>query len=103
VRRKSLGEVLGIRISKLLQILHLTVPKDPTLECASLSTIRIDDLNIRSLNSIGHISIKWTDILEDHLKLDVSKLTLTVVHNYLPLHASNGVWGWQDRYVKRIS
>jgi hypothetical protein len=52
-------------------------------------TYRIDDLNIRSLTSIGKLSIIWTDILEDHLKLNLLDMTMFIKNDYLaPDHDS---------------
>jgi hypothetical protein len=87
--RNSIEEVLGLRIPKLVQIIHLTYCKKPRLMGAKGDTYRIDDLNIRSLTSIGKLSIIWTDILEDHLKLNLLDMTIFIKNDYLaPDHDS---------------
>ncbi|KAF4633090.1 hypothetical protein G7Y89_g5031 [Cudoniella acicularis] len=73
--------LLGIRVSAMFRLLHIAYSdyRNLDLDCASGSTLRIDDLNINSLRSIGNLSIVWTDVVEDHLKLDLNNMTLSVI------------------------
>lgn len=85
VKRKSVEEVLGIELVDLLRILHMlnSVPKP--LESSPEPTLRIDDLNIKSLRSLGKLSIRWTSILENHLRLELGEpKTLSVAWSLLP-------------------
>jgi hypothetical protein len=77
-RRKSLDEVLGLKIYDFHHILHALYSKPSSLDPASGTTLRIDDLNIKILTTIGRLSIKWTDILEDHLRLDLTQRTIYI-------------------------
>ena len=77
-RRNSLDEVLGLKIHDLHHILHSLYSKPSFLDSADGTTLRIDDLNVRTLTAIGGLSIKWTEILEDHLRLDLTQRTLYI-------------------------
>jgi hypothetical protein len=104
--RNSIEEILGLRIWKLFQIIHLTYWEESGLGSASGDTLRIDDLNIRSLTSIGKLSIKWTDILEDHLKLSLLHMTISIKNDYLfqevlsPMSHSQRLYVWAS-YMKK--
>jgi hypothetical protein len=73
--------LMGMRISSLFKLLHIAYPdyRNTDMDCAAGSTLRIDDLNINSLRSIGNLSIVWTEVVENHLKLDLNSMTLFVV------------------------
>jgi hypothetical protein len=56
---------------------------------------RVDDLNVKSLNSIGRLCIQWTAIIENHLLLDLEKMTLSIAWSALPRERSL-IGGWQS-------
>jgi hypothetical protein len=93
--KKSLQEVLGIDLVELFQILHMLNHEQHQLETASGDLFRVDDLNIKSLRSIGRLSIQWTAIIENHLLLDLEKMTLSVAWSALPREKSL-LGGWQS-------
>jgi hypothetical protein len=83
-RRKSLEEVLGLTVPQLYHLLHVigvaprfSVPS-PKLDSSQDPTFRPKDLNIESLRGIGGLSIEWTEILENHLALDLGTRRLYV-------------------------
>jgi hypothetical protein len=93
--KKSLQEVLGIDLIELFQILHMLNHEQRQLETASGDLFRVDDLNLKSLRSIGRLSIQWTAIIENHLLLDLEKKMLSIAWSALPRERSL-VGGWQS-------
>jgi hypothetical protein len=99
--RTSLEEVLGMQISNFFKLLHIfslntsevkSVPKDS----AEGHTFRIDDLNIRTLESLGKLTIRWSCAFEDHLKLDLRWRTLDIFYNTLAPEKSR-IAQWQNQ------
>jgi hypothetical protein len=97
VYRRSIEELLGVQMFDLIKVIHLTYSKTHQLDGARGDTLPIDDLNIHSLTSIGKLSIKWTNILEDHLKLDLLEMTLSVMCDYLSIDFESPIYYWQRR------
>jgi len=93
--KNSLQGVLGIDLVELFQILHMLNHEQRHLEIASGSLFRVDDLNVKSLNSIGRLCIQWTAIIENHLLLDLEKMTLSIAWSALPRERSL-IGGWQS-------
>jgi hypothetical protein len=83
-RRKSVEEILGIGFVDLLRILHLLNPVLAPLDSSPGPTLRVDDLDILSLSTLGKLSINWTSILENHLCLDLEEMTLSIAWSFLP-------------------
>jgi hypothetical protein len=83
-RRNSLEEVLGMDIVGIFQILHMLNTVPMPLESSSGLTLRVDDLNISALKSIGGLSICWTTLVENHLRLDLETMTLSIAWSELP-------------------
>lgn len=77
-RQKSLDEVFGIKIHRLLEVYHATYYRQSTLVRAAGTTFAIDDLNIKALKSIGKLSLVWTTVFEDHLLLNLDTRVLLV-------------------------
>jgi hypothetical protein len=75
---RPVNTVLGIEIASLFQITHLLFSKPLVLDGSNDSTFAINDLNIKDLESIGGLSIRWTDVFEDHLLLDMVEKTLFI-------------------------
>jgi hypothetical protein len=69
--------------------------KKPPLESAPGNSFRVEDLNIKDLRSIGRLHIDWTAIVENHLLLDLEKMTLSVMWSTLPRESSI-VGGWES-------
>jgi hypothetical protein len=92
--KKSLQEVLGIDLVELFQVLHMLNHEEHQLETALGPYFRVDDLNVESLKSIGRLCIQWTAIIENHLLLDLEKMTLSIAWSALPREGSI-VGGWQ--------
>ncbi|OBT42936.1 hypothetical protein VE00_07300 [Pseudogymnoascus sp. WSF 3629] len=67
-----------IEIASHFQITHLLFSKPLVLDGSKDSTFAINDLNIKDLESIGGLSIRWTDVFEDHLLLDMVEKTLFI-------------------------
>jgi hypothetical protein len=96
--RNSLEEVLGIQILDFFRILHIikldtsevkSVPKDS----AGGHMFHVDDLNIKTLESIGKLTIRWSCAFEDHLKLDPRWRTLDIFYNTLaPENSAMAPW-----------
>ncbi len=99
-KRKSIQEVLGLRVSKLLQLLHTTQGENTDLVGATGNTFRSDDLNIKYLTLIGNLSLVWTDVLEDHLKLDLLNMTLAAMKDSLSTGWENSLHEWHRLYVQ---
>jgi hypothetical protein len=81
-RQRSFEEVLGLTLLQLCHMLHAIgelYSKMTPLEAARGSSFRISDLNIESLRALGGQRILWTHCLEDHLRLDLSHRTLSVL------------------------
>jgi hypothetical protein len=76
--RKSLDEVFGINIHRLLEVYDATYSRPSTLIQATGATFAIDDLNLKVLKSVGKLSILWTTVFEDHLLLDLDDRVLSV-------------------------
>lgn len=87
-RRNSMQEILGIDIMAIFQILHMLNPIPVPLESSSGLMLRIDDLNISALKSIGGLTIHWTTLVENHLRLDLEKMTLSIAWGDLPRRPS---------------
>jgi len=81
-------EILGIDIMAIFQILHMLNPIPVPLESSSGLMLRIDDLNISALKSIGGLTIHWTTLVENHLRLDLEKMTLSIAWGDLPRRPS---------------
>lgn len=77
-KERPVNILLGMDIIDLFQIIHLSFFKPLVLEGSNGSTFAIDDLNINTLESIGGLSIKWTESFEDHLRLDMVNKTLFI-------------------------
>lgn len=75
---KPLDIVLGMDIASLFQIMPLSSREQLALEGSKDSSFAADDLNIKSLKSIGGLSIEWTDSFEDHLQLNLVNKTLYI-------------------------
>jgi hypothetical protein len=88
-------EVLGLDLVELFQVLHMMNHEKPPLESASGDSFRVDDLNVKTLRSIGRLHIEWTAIVENHLLLNLEKMTLSVMWSALPPESST-VGGWQS-------
>jgi hypothetical protein len=84
IRRKSLEEILGLGFVDLLRILHLLNPVPPPLDSSPGPTLRLDDLDVLSLSTLGKLSINWTSILENHMYLDLEKMSLSIAWSLLP-------------------
>ncbi|KAI9647141.1 hypothetical protein NHQ30_003524 [Ciborinia camelliae] len=77
----SLEQILAFQGPELVvSILSLsrTSKSRMALDSPQANSGRIDDLNIRSLKTIGDLRIVWTDILEEHLLLDHQKKCLKI-------------------------
>jgi hypothetical protein len=83
-KRKSLEEILGIGFVDLLRILHLLNPVLAPLDSSPGPTLRVDDLDILSISTLGKLSINWTSILENHMCLDLEQMTLSIAWSFLP-------------------
>jgi len=94
-RRRSIQEVLGIRLSQIATILHLNLSNKHALKGAEGDTIRVDDLDVRSLKEIGRLEIRWTVFLEDHLKLDLQNKILSVVYDQPEVAGLGPMARWQ--------
>ncbi|KAH7400441.1 hypothetical protein BKA64DRAFT_708120 [Cadophora sp. MPI-SDFR-AT-0126] len=95
---RSLEELLALPLFSLIRLLYLAAPK-PTLEAndiATGTTFRLDDLNVRSLASLGDLHVIWTSILENHLLLDLRNKTLSIVWQvpYACKFSPVGRWEW---------
>lgn len=80
----NLEEVLGLTIPSLLSLSCETPDYIEELPAAEGESFPIDDLGIKTLTSIGRLSIEWTGVLEDHLKLNLQTMTLTLLWSLLP-------------------
>ena len=47
-------------------------PHVSELETAKDSFFRVDDFNVRDLQSLGHLQVQWTSYWDEHLKLETS-------------------------------
>ncbi len=47
---------------------------DSELEMGTDSFVRVDDFNIRDLQSLGHLQLQWTSHWDEHLKLETSSI-----------------------------
>jgi len=77
-RRKSLDEILGIYIPSLVEVYHAIYSKPSSQAQAAGTLFAVDDLNIKTLKSIGKLAIEWTTTMEDHLRLDLNQKTLLI-------------------------
>jgi hypothetical protein len=93
--KETQGEVLGLDLVELFQVLHMMNHEKPPLESASGNSFRVDDLNVKALRSIGRLHIEWTAIVENHLLLNLDKMTLSIMWSALPRESST-VGGWQS-------
>jgi hypothetical protein len=94
--KMSLQEVLGIDLVELFQMLHMLKNEPHRLETASGLSFRADDLNIKSLKSVGRLDIQWTAIIENHLLLDLEEMTLSIAWSALP-QKNSPVGEWQSQ------
>lgn len=78
LQNKPFNTLLGIDLASLFQITHLLFSKPLVLEGSKDSTFATNYLNIKALESIGGLSIRWTDVFEDHLLLDLVNKTLFI-------------------------
>jgi len=92
--KKCLQEVLAIDLVELFQILHMLNHEQHQLDVALGLSFRVDDLNVKSLKSIGRLCIQWTTIIENHLLLDLEEMTLSIAWSALPREESI-VGRWQ--------
>jgi len=97
--RESIDKLLGISMSKLIQILHINETEIHEIRGAEGTTLRIDDLDVRSLMSIGKLTIKWSEFLQDHLKLNLLDMTLCIKDDLMPDYGQP-LCDWYNRYVK---
>jgi hypothetical protein len=93
--KETQGEVLGLDLVELFQVLHMMNHEKPPLESASGDSFRVDDLNVKALRSIGRLHIEWTAIVENHLLLNLEKMTLSIMWSALPRESST-VGRWQS-------
>lgn len=79
--------LLQISFVEAMQAIRLPPKATPqNLPRAEGVSFRVNDLNIRTLRTIGELSIKWTMYWDEHLLLDVQNRQLMVawfsVHSY---------------------
>lgn len=56
-------------------------PTDPELEKGTDSFFRVDDFNVRDLQSLGHLQLQWTSHWDEHLQLETSS-TANIIKVY---------------------
>ena len=81
VTGRSLDAILGTSPAQLFRMLFIAnaEAKLKPHDFAVGTTFRLDDLNVKSLVTLGGLRVVWTPILEDHLLLDLASMTLYVV------------------------
>lgn len=57
-------------------------PNSPELESSKDSFFRVDDFNVRDLQSLGHLQLQWTSYWDEHLKLETSS-TANIFTKYI--------------------
>jgi hypothetical protein len=95
-----LQKVFGLQVHalfKMLQIINKNLKAREELACALGDAFRVDDLNIRSLRSIGKLSIHWTAYVDNHLRLDLRESILWVLWDFMEVGSK--ITEWQEAYV----
>lgn len=67
----TLEEILGVTMPQAIRVLYGQESTSSQLPFSTGPTMRVDDLDIKSLQRIGGLSLRWTIVLEEHLKLDL--------------------------------
>jgi hypothetical protein len=80
----NLEEVLGLTIPSLLSLNFEHADDAEGLPAAEGESFHINDLSIKTLTSIGGLNVEWTGVLEDHLKINLQTMTLTLLWSVLP-------------------
>ncbi|PMD34321.1 hypothetical protein L207DRAFT_588921 [Hyaloscypha variabilis F] len=91
--RKKLKGILSRRRS---------IQEKHALKGAEGDTIRVDDLDVRSLKEIGRLEIRWTVFLEDHLKLDLQNKILSVVYDQPEVAGLGPMARWQHLQIQDL-
>lgn len=99
IENKPINILLGMDISNLLQIIHLSFLEPLVLEGSKGSTFTTDDLNVQYLKSIGGLSIRWTDTFKDHLRLDLKTKKLHIAWFSVGAGRSSAVDTCKQTYV----
>ncbi|MAD83278.1 MAG: hypothetical protein CL912_09945 [Deltaproteobacteria bacterium] len=94
---RSLSHALGLTLDQVFCMLHYfdrSVAFDAA-NCAEGAGLRVDDLNVRSIHTLGGLRIVWTLIMEEHLLLDMKNMILYVLWQ-LPIVSKNSAMGRWD-------